>query len=196
MSAVLYIEGGETAEDKIRCRQAFREIFDKAGFTGRLPKMVASGSRNAAFEAFKDAEHDAEFIALLIDSEDPVQDPDATWQHLKLRDNWDKPSWASDENVIFMTTCMETWIVADRAALSRHYRQHLQESALPPLQQLETRKRHELHEALVHATRNCSNAYRKGKRSFEILAKLNPAELSKHLPSFARAIRILNDRLA
>lgn len=98
--------------------------------------------------------------------------------------------------MLFMTTCMETWILADRTTLSQHYRQHLQESALPPLLLLETRHRHAVHDALAHPTRNCSNAYRKGKRSFEIVSKLNPAELSKHLPSFVRAIRILNDRLA
>jgi len=43
--------------------------------------------------------------------------------------------------------------------------------------------------------RNCTNAYRKGDRSFEILGKLSPTALEKHLPSFKRARRILDERL-
>lgn len=29
--------------------------------------------------------------------------------------NWDPPTGATDNQVLLMTTCMETWIVADRA---------------------------------------------------------------------------------
>jgi len=121
-------------------------------------------------------------------------DREKTWEHLKRRDNWDKPDNAADEQVLFMTTCMETWIVADRAALREHYQHKLQENALPPLENLEQRSRHDVHNMLAHATRNCTNAYRKGKRSFEIFQTLQPAALKK-LPSFERAIRILKARL-
>ena len=48
---------------------------------------------------------------------------------------------------------------------------------------------------LVHATRNCSNAYAKGKRSFEVLGKLTPDTLDKYLPSFVRVCRILQANL-
>lgn len=76
-----------------------------------------------------------------------------------------------------MTTCMVTLIVADHEAMREHYGPKLQTSALPPLANNETRDRHDVHEKPMHATRNCSNAYKKGKRSFEILAKLTPATL-------------------
>jgi len=108
---------------------------------------------------------------------------------------WDRPEGANDDQVLFMTTCMETWIVADRAVLSDHYGSELQESALPPLVDLEKRARHDVQDSLTRATRDCSNAYAKGKRSFEVLAKLTPATLEKHLPSFVRVRRILNSRL-
>jgi hypothetical protein len=90
---------------------------------------------------------------------------------------------------------METWYVADRAALRTHFKDDLQESALPPLNNLEIRDRHDVQERLMHATSECSNAYEKGKRSFEILGKLSPAELAGRLPSFARVRRILGQRL-
>ena len=97
--------------------------------------------------------------------------------------------------MLFMTTCMETLIAADRAALSGHYGAKLQVSALPPLDNLENRDRHDVQDRLVHATRRCTNAYKKGKRSFEILTKLTPDTLGKHLPSFVRTLRILNQKL-
>jgi hypothetical protein len=48
---------------------------------------------------------------------------------------------------------------------------------------------------LAHATRNCTNAYAKGKRSFEVLAKLRPSTLAQYLLSFVRTRRILDQKL-
>jgi hypothetical protein len=90
---------------------------------------------------------------------------------------------------------METPIVADHDALKAHYGAKLQTSALPPRDQLEARGRHEVQDKLAHATRNCTNAYAKGKRSFEVLAKLSPATLEAHLPSFVRTRLILDRKL-
>ena len=198
MSAHLYIEGGESKEDQIRCRQGFRKLLEKAGFSGRMPRLSACGGRTSAFDDFETAHASRKvghYVAMLVDSEDPVKDLERTWDHLKRRDNRDKPSGAVDEQVLFMTTCMETWIVADRAALREHYGGELQENALPGLNDLEKRERRDVHDKLVHASRNCSNAYSKGRRSFEVLAALDPAVLKDRLPSFARVDRILRAKL-
>ena len=93
-----------------------------------------------------------------------------------------------------MTTCMETWIISDHAALHQHYGNCLQEPALPPAVNIEHRPRHEVQDRLSRATQDCGKAYKKGKRSFEILGKLNPEAL-QGLPSFARMRRILQERL-
>jgi len=126
-----------------------------------------------------------------------VKDVEKPWEHLKARqyDGWERPAKVTDEQALLMTTCMESWIVADRDALLKHYGSKLQEMALPALVDLESRHRHVVTEALMHATRNCSNAYAKGKRSFEVLGVLNPITLAKLLPSFARMVRILNENL-
>lgn len=88
-----------------------------------------------------------------------------------------------------MTTCMETYIVADRKALRSHYGQmRLVEGALPPLVDLENRPREDVLNCLRSAT---GDAYRKGADSYALVGKLNPATLTQYLPSFARAIRIL-----
>lgn len=194
----MYIEGGESKEDQIRCREGFRKLLEKAGFSGRLPRLTACGGRNSAFDDFRTAfakGKEGDYIAMLIDSEDPPGDIEQTWNHLNKRDGWTRPATANDEQVLFMTTCMETWIVADRSALREHYGNRLQENALPPLIDLEKRARHEVHDQLAHASRNCSNAYAKGKRSFEVVIKLDPAVLKQHLPSFVRMDRILKANL-
>lgn len=204
MSATLFLEGGGSGPDskglQARCREGFRTLLEKCDFRGRMPRLVACGGRTSAFDDFKTAHRNKApggYVAMLIDSEDPLADLEATWAHLRLRpgDNWQQPTEATDDQVLLMTTCMETWIVADREALRKHYGSKLQNSALPPLTDLEARGRHDVQDKLVHATRNCSNAYTKGKRSFEVLTKLTPEVLEEHLPSFARTRRVLNDNL-
>ena len=81
--STIYLEGGgDSAQLKIRCREGFRKLLAKCGFDGRMPKLVACGGRGAAFDHFLTA-HGAriagEYIALLIDSEDPMTDIEAAW---------------------------------------------------------------------------------------------------------------------
>jgi len=195
--STIYLEGGgDSSQLKIRCREGFRKLVAKCGFAGRMPKLVACGGRASAFDRFVTAHETAgQYVALLIDSEDPVADTEAAWAHLKARDGWDQPLGASDAQVLMMTTCMETWIIVDRAALARHYGKRLQRSALPPLMNVESRTRDDVQTRLENATRGCSNAYAKGKRSFEVLGELDPEAVKPHLPSFVRMLRILDENL-
>lgn len=198
MRAYIYIEGGgDSKELHVRCRQGFRQLLERCGFSGRMPRLVACGGRSAAYGDFKTAHESnkVEYVAMLIDSEEPVSNPEETWDHLRNCDRWERPDGADDEQVLFMTTCMETWIVADRDTLRQHYGSSLQESALPSLISLEQGNRQDIQEGLKRATRNCSNAYQKGKRSFEILGKLKPETMESYLPAFQRAKRILNEKL-
>ena len=199
MTGIIYVEGGgDSRELHSRCREGFRKLLERCGYVGRMPRLFACGGRDGAFDDFKTAFANAaknDFVALWIDSEDPIVDLVAAWAHLRTRDQWEKPDGATDEQVLFMTTCMETWIVADRATLVEHDGAKLQESALPSLVDLETRARGTVQNALISATRKCGNAYSKGRRSFEVLAKLDPAALSGNLPSFVRVRRILDASL-
>lgn len=197
--STIYLEGGgDSNQLKIRCREGFRKLLAKCGLAGRMPKLVACGGRRTAFDRFKTAHETApegEYVALLIDSEDPLADNEATWAHLTARDGWDRPRRADDVQVLLMTTCMETWIVVDRKMLAQHYGQKLRTSALPPLANVESRARHDVQTRLETATKHCANAYTKGKRSYEVFSKLDPETLSAHLPSFVRAVRLLNNNL-
>ncbi len=204
MSAYIYIEGGAHGAGSkylnTKCQEAFHKLFDRMGFIGRKPRLVACGSRSDVHDRFvtEHTNNQADYVAMGIDSEEPMADPDAAWKHLRAVTTvppWTKPAGAEDDQVLFMTTCMETWIVADRDVLRAHYGSELQETALPPLDDLEKRRRHDVQDKLKHATRNCPNAYEKGARSFEILGKLTPATLETSLPSFGRVRRILNKKL-
>lgn len=199
MNVHLYVEGGAKRSKLLnqQCREGFGNLLRKCGFAGRMPSITACGSRENAFDDFKMAfrtRRPGDYIGLLVDSEDPIADSETAWSHLKTRDNWDAPAGATDENVLLMATCMETWIVADRAGLRRHYGAKLRESNLPR-NDLESRDRHDVQDKLAAATAACKNAYSKGKRSFLALAALDPETLKLHLPSFKRAVRILDERL-
>ena len=199
LSAVIYIEGGGDSKYlHMYCRKGFRNLLDKCGFSGRMPRLVACGGRTNTFEDFKSRlklSSQDDYIAMLIDSEVIVEDTKKTWDHLKRQDGWDKPLGAHDEQALLMVTCMETWIITDRDALCSHYGANLQESALPSLINMETRDRKSVQEALIHATRNCKNVYTKGKQSFEVLAEIKPEALRPYLPGFVRFEMILNEKL-
>ena len=201
MSARIYIEGGgNSKEGKVRCREGFRKLFEKCGFAGRMPTLVACGPRNDAYDDFKTAHSQAsprDFTSLLVDSEEPVADTEQTWQHVarKSGDNWARPTGTEDDQLLFMTTSMETWMAADRNALTTHFGPRLNESALPAFSNMEQRDRHDILNALQNASRDCPGPYAKGPKSFELLGKLDPQILEQHLPSFKRVKRILNGNL-
>lgn len=206
MRVKIYVEGGgDSKEQHVRCREGFRKLINKAGFTQRSPAIVACGSRLSAYDQFKAAtvSNNDVYPILLVDSEDPVRntdenpDSEAVWQHLRVRDNWERPSGATSEQAQLMATCMETWIMADHKALQDFFGQCLQTSALLPLHNIEERTRHEVQEKLAHATRTCGRgrSYVKGEKSFKVLAELDPATLKKYLPHFRRLIATLERRL-
>lgn len=197
MKAKIYLEGGgDSRELRIRCREGFRRLLESAGFKGKMPQLIACGSRDSTYADFKTAHANSNmgYIAMLVDSEEPVKDPEKTWDHLRAQDGWAQPDGSNDEQVFFMTTCMETWITSDTDTLRKHYGSCLYKSALPSHHNIEQRDRHDIQERLKEATCNCANAYQKNARSFEILGKINPAALEP-LPAFQRMKRILHEKL-
>ncbi len=199
VNAIIYLEGGgESKELHSRCREGFHKLLERNGFKGKMPRLKACGSRNSAFNDFRIAHQSKThpFIALWIDSEDPVADIEKTWEHLEKRDGWEKPEKSSNEQGLFTTTCMETLIATDREALKKCFKDNLQESALPPLNNLASKNRNELFDLLKHATRNCPSQYEKGKKSFELLGLLDAQTLRQHLPSVERTWRILDNYLS
>ena len=200
MKAEIYVEGGGPPErvTNIRCREGFRKLLAKCGLDESRFQVTACGGGGDAWNDFKAAHADAGdecYVALLIDSESPVANTEETWKHLTEEHNWERPPCAGDDQVLLMTTCMETWIIADRSALCAHFGQCLLVSELPDLNALEELKHGAVRRRLQNATRSCPAPYSKGPNSFEVLSRLDPTVLEEHLPSFRRARRILTDKL-
>lgn len=183
----LYVEGAAQKNDleRTRCREAFSAFFAAAGLTMR-PRVVPSGGRQTAYENFVTAIRSSrsdELPLLLVDAEDTVAASHTSWQHLKARDDWDKPSGAADDQAFLMVQVMETWFLADRDMLRAYFEPGLSEKHFRAWPSLENVPKQTVYDALEKATADCKQkAYTKGRISFEMLAKLNPFKVEKACP--------------
>ncbi len=187
MKVKLYIEGGGDSHlQDTQFREGWRSFFEKAGLTGKMPRPFRGSGRGATFDAYKTALRNCkpnELPLLLVDSEDLVADGHSAWQHLKSRndDNWDKPEGAGDRDAYLMICCMETWFIADRATLATFFGSDWRENALPKWSDPERVPKPRVFDALDKATAACGKRrYMKGKLSFDLLSKINPAEVEEH----------------
>lgn len=196
MRVKIYVEGGGGARQR-ECRQGFSEFFRRAGFAGRMPAIVACGSRNDAFDDFRTAVRGADggrFIMLLVDSEDPVSESDGPWLHVSKRDGWTRPTQATDESLCLMVQCMESWFIADRDCLKAFYGPGFNARRLPRRPEVESIAKADVHGGLDMATRECTKGkygQSKGRHSFRILATLDPDKVAAASPHAKRMLDIL-----
>jgi len=181
----IYVEGGgDQARLKSKCRAGFRIFFEKVLPQGKMPKIVACGSRKDTYDRFCTAlkEYKDTFCILLVDSEGPVTDSIDRWTYLKKRneDGWDKPDSADEKNLHLMVQCMESWFMADKKCLTEFYGQGFILNALPNNPSIEKIPKNDIFKALKNATRNTKSKskYGKGSHSFEILARIDPEKVS------------------
>ena len=192
VKAALYIEGGGKGK---RAGQIFRrgwsDFFRSAGLAGNLPSIVQGGSRNTTFARFTTALQNAradELPILLVDSEVPVDAGHSAWEHLRVKDGWQRPTAAADTPAFLMVQVMETWLLADRDALRKFFGQSFHENSLPAAQSnLESIPKANVLQSLEGATARCAKRYAKGTVSFEVLARINPDEVAARCPH-AKAI--------
>lgn len=189
----LYVEGGGDSKTlRTACRQGFSEFLTKAGFKGRMPRIVSCGGRRAAYDDFCTALNQKIPAMLLVDSEAPyvLASP---WEHLSQRtgDKWSKPSGATDEQCHLMVECMETWFLADKETLKSFFGQGYKASALPANSQpIETVAKQTVYDALKNATKDCKTKaeYGKGEHSFLLLAKIDPMKVAAASPEAKRFV--------
>lgn len=189
----IYAEGGGEGEElDTRFREGWREFFKSAGLAGRMPRIIRGKGRSRTFELFKTAvarRLPDTLPLLLVDSEGPIRHDHTVWQHLKARDNWDRPPEVSEDQAFLMVEIMETWFLADRAALRDYFGPSLRENVLPAWPDLEAVPKTSIQDALQSATANCKTKYAKGRVSFALLSKLNPVEVEQRC---GHAKRLLN----
>lgn len=200
MRIKVFVEGGgETKALRTKCRRSFSNFFQKAGMEGRMPSVVASGSRREAFDDFRAAVRRPgryDFIVLLVDSEGPVTT--GPWQHLKKKpDNWDQPSGTTDAQVHLMVQCMEAWFLADRDTLATYYGNGFKQNALPARQDIEKIPKDDVLNGLKNATRSgvSKGEYEKGQHSFDILAQTDPNKVIAASPHAQRLVDTLKAKV-
>jgi Domain of unknown function (DUF4276) len=156
-----------------------------------MPRIVACGGRQNAYESFRIASGRTPALSLpllLVDSEEPVQGR-GPWEHLKNRDQWERPPAVRDSQCHLMVQCMEAWFLADREALERYFGQGFRAMALPANRRVEEVSKAATLEGLDRAIRSSAQRrYSKGEQSFRILATLDPSRVESAAP-FARRFR-------
>ena len=193
MRVQIYVEGGgDHAPLRRRCREGFREFFRNAGLAEAMPKVVACGSRRNAYGKFCTAVGNAsegDFVVLLVDSEGPV-DGVPPWQHLRNRERWTQPPEASDDSAHLMVQVMESWFLADRAALKRYFGHGFRETALPEHAAVEEVAKADVLNGLKDASRSCrtKSRYDKGQHSFDILSQLDADKVMERSPGAKRLV--------
>lgn len=206
----LYVEGGgESNMLKTACRAGFSQFLSKAGLKGKMPRIVACGSRQNAYDSFCTAIDSGEAALLLVDSESSVatvyQQEEAqkwkAWGHLKNRlgDRWDKPANADEEDCHLMVQCMEAWFLADRATLQVFFGQGFNANSLPAAEnQIESVDKVQLYQALANATKYCTTKakYAKGEHSFKLLALISPDRVTAASPWAKRFVDVAKKRMA
>lgn len=196
MTTTLYVEGGGDGRSLLgRFREGWREFLRSAGVDGRV-KIVRGGGRKQTYDRFATAAASAGSGAaalLLVDSEDPVAAGHTVWQHLAARreDRWVRPDGVSDDQAFLMVQVMETWFLADHDALRAYFGDKFRAKAIRTWPDLESVPKKTVIEALERATAACRQSYAKGRVSFELLARIDPARVEAACPH----ARALLDRL-
>ena len=170
----IYMEGGgEGNATKAALRQGmdtFLQPLKEAARDKALGwKLVCCGSRNEAFQRFQNAVNSGDDVVnvLLVDAEGPVKNP--ARRHLQDRDEWDL-SFTCEDTVHLMVQTMETWIVADAAALTSYYGQDFRANKLPKTTNLETVPKTTVERSLIEATeRTQKGRYHKIRHASDLL---------------------------
>jgi hypothetical protein len=189
----IYIEGGgDGANTKALIKKGFSQFFRKLTDTAKSKKIkwdiTICGSRNNAFRGFKNAlkYYSEVFNVLLVDAEAPVI-VNSPWDHLKFRDNWDKPSGIDDISCYLMVQTMDAWFIADIETLEKFYGKDFKKNVIPKNPHVESIDKDTLFDSLKKATCDTSKGeYHKIKHASKLLELIDADKVCQASPSCNR----------
>lgn len=198
----IYIEsGGDGRNQKASIRQGFSQFLKELVELAKSKKIkwdiIICGSRNNAFRDFQNAltSHPEAFNVLLVDAEAPVT-LNSPWQHLKFRDNWDKPSGIDDSNCHLMVQAMEAWFIADIQTLTKFYGKGFKEKAIPKNSNVESIDKDSLEPSLKSATCNTTKGeYQKIKHASKLLELLDVDKVRQTSPYCDRLFTTIQEKI-
>lgn len=196
----IFIEGGGGKDSKDELRRAFGRFLtgpsEAARRSGVLWRVVMCGSREATHKAFRNAERDFRDARtfLLVDAEQAVLDTPRN--HLMARDQWDL-SFADDDQCHLMAQVMESWFLADPAALERFYGQRFAAKQIPTRNNVEEVPKADVQAALKSSTAKTQKGeYHKIRHGAPILESLDPERVRARAPHCERLFQTLFEALA
>ncbi len=198
----IYLEGGgERKEQKAELRNGMtyflRSIKETAAAKKISLDVVVCGTRGKAHQSFVNSIETGgsnTYPFLLVDSEEPVTK--APKLHLTERDGWSFPD-IDEDRIHLMIQTMETWIVADAAAVKIYYTAKDFVECLPVSDNLETRTKAEISKLLNQATKKTQKGeYHKTRHAPSLLARLEAEKVRKRCPSCDRLFVSLNSLIA
>jgi hypothetical protein len=205
VSVNVYIEGAHKDSKGLQTqlRKAFSILLERAGIRRpHTPKLILCGSREETFKQFQTALRQSTAQSLLlIDAEGPVSGSvsgASAWRHLHQQDGWSRPERLDDDQVHLMVELMESWLLSNRGALARHFGDGFVASNLPGSEtSVETIPKQRVLSGLEAATRRSQKgSYGKSRDSAELLESMDPNNLCKAAPYFARFLDVLRRSLA
>jgi hypothetical protein len=191
----IYVEGGGGKDSKAWLRAAFTQFLNKVREDGNRSRatlrVVMCGSRQETYEAFRlgTRDHAGAAVLLLVDAEGPVGGTER--EHLAAQDRWDL-TFAHDDSIHLMTQLMESWFIADPAALARFYGQGFAAASIPKRKNVEEIPKTDVEKALKDATRNTKpGPYHKTRHAPKILENLDPATVRARAQRCERLLQYL-----
>ena len=181
-------------------RRGWQSFFNKAGIDSQMLEIAVGGGQQEAFALFNSqlnryAEHEETEPKplLLVDSEEPVASGHTVWEHLqtRLQHRLQRPANADDQSAFMMVQAMETWFIADSLALQRFFDSSLDTSVFQNLSPLETILKEDSLDMLRQATLRCRRHYSKGRRSYGILAEIDPKIVAAACPHADQLLQYL-----
>lgn len=173
--------------------------------------MVACGSRKMAYDDYCVAVKNGQPAMLLVDSEAPVQEQFEggdiyswkPWEQLLSRtdqsgnkcDLWNKVG--NDTDCHLMVQMMESWFLADVETVKSYYKAGFKEDRFPSSDEnIEAISKERVEDILTASTKNTIKAeYRKGRDSFTILGKVDPAKVCARSKWSERFLYLLKEKM-
>lgn len=195
----IYVEGGGGKDSKARMREAFSRFLSEPRAQAqqkRTPlRVILCGSRDDTFKAFRSAvrDHPEDRVFLLVDAEQAVTG--SPREHLEARDPWDL-SFAEDAQCHLMAQVMESWFLADPAALDRFYGHQFGSKQIPARKNVEEVPKTEVESALKSATSKTQKGeYHKIRHGAPILESLDPRRVRDRAPHCKLLFEALEEAL-
>ena len=196
----IYMEGGGRGKEsrsalRVGMDEFLRRLKAAARAKGWRWKLVCCGPRGDALRGFQNAvtQGGGTVSVLLVDAEGPVTKP--VREHLHDRDGWDL-GFAEDDAVHLMAQTMETWIVADSAALARYYGQGFNENALSKRTNLEEERKANVERALNRATEGSrKGCYHKIRHASDLLQRIDVERAQDRCPHCGRLFDVVGRML-